>query len=161
VVHARAAKIAVYSGLLTKLDPTDEELAAVMGTRSPALREHGRERASEQVAQQLGSACSAWALGLGDAGAQLTADPARRDALAAAFRVHETEADRIGCSSLRARLRSARRGFSLWQKMGKSGGGKPARVMSNTLRTKPGSAIFKATPSGSPPPSTAGGGRRR
>src|SRR6266567_5661347 len=66
-------KIAVYSGLLTKLDPTDEELAAIIGHEiAHALREHGRERASEQVAQRLGVSVLSMALGLGDQGAQLT-----------------------------------------------------------------------------------------
>src|SRR5213596_1168368 len=47
-------KIAVYAGLLAKLDPTDDELAAVMGHEiSHALREHSREQASHQAAQGL------------------------------------------------------------------------------------------------------------
>src|SRR5256885_7059774 len=47
-------KIAVYSGLIAKINPSDDELAAVMGHEiAHALREHSREQASQQAAQGL------------------------------------------------------------------------------------------------------------
>ena len=53
-------KIAVYTGLLTKLNPTDDELAAVMGTRSRTrcASTGGSARASRWPSSS-GSACSA------------------------------------------------------------------------------------------------------
>src|SRR5690606_33937685 len=90
-------KIAVYTGLIDKVKPTDDELAAVIGHEiSHALREHARERASEQmVAGSLISVGSAL-FGLGDLGQQgaqyaymgLVGLPNSRS--------HETEADRMG-----------------------------------------------------------------
>ena len=51
-------KIAVYTGLLNKIKPTDDELAAVLGHEiSHALREHARERVSQQMVTNLGRRC--------------------------------------------------------------------------------------------------------
>src|SRR3546814_4786298 len=48
-------KIAVYSGLTKKINPTDAELAAVLGHEmAHALREHAREQVSHQMAANLG-----------------------------------------------------------------------------------------------------------
>src|SRR6266513_783953 len=124
-------KIAVYSGLSGKLDPTDDELAAVMGHEiAHALREHGRERASEQMAQQLGISVLSTALGLGDVGAQLTQTVLDVTLSLPHSRTHETEADRIGVEVAARSGYNPRAAVSLWEKMGKLGGGKPPEWMS-------------------------------
>jgi len=124
-------KIAVYTGLIEKLNITDDELAAVLGHEmAHALREHARERASEQaIAGSLISVGSA-ILGVGDLG-QKGAEYAYMGLVGLPnSRSHETEADRIGVEL------AARAGYdpgaavSLWQKMGQIGGGPTIKFLS-------------------------------
>ena len=111
-------KIAFYTGIINKLKLTDAEIAAIMGHEmAHALREHGRERASEQTLTQVG--LSALSIFTGVQGPSL-------DAAALALQVtltlpnsrtHEVEADRMGVEL------AARAGYnpyaavSVWQKM--------------------------------------------
>lgn len=118
-------KIAVYTGLVTKLAVSDDELAAVMGHEiAHALREHARERASEQVTAALVIRGGAAVLGVGDLGIDMAQLAYKVTLGLPNSRVHESEADRIGVEL------AARAGFdphaavTLWQKMDKAGGGK-------------------------------------
>ena len=59
-------KIMVYTGLIERLDATDDELAAVIGHEmAHALREHSRERASRVYAQQIALTGAAVVAGVG------------------------------------------------------------------------------------------------
>ena len=124
-------KIAVYSGLIEKLHITDDELAAVMGHEiAHALREHARERASEQMVAggliDIGTAL----LGLGDIGKQ-GAEYAYMGLLGLPnSRRHETEADRIGVELAARAGYDPRAAVSLWQKMGQLGEAEPIKFLS-------------------------------
>jgi predicted Zn-dependent protease len=120
-------KMAIYTGLIDQLKATDDELAQVLGHEiSHALAKHTAERMSRAIAMQAGMGVVAATTsgsqysGLALTGAQLAAVvglelPNSRGA--------ESEADRIGMEL------AARAGFdpkaavTLWEKMGKVGGG--------------------------------------
>jgi predicted Zn-dependent protease len=124
-------KMAVYTGLIEKLNITDDELAAVMGHEiAHALREHARERASEQmVAGGLISVGSAL-FGVGDLG-QKGAEYAYMGLLGLPnSRRHETEADRIGVELAARAGYDPRAAITLWQKMGQQAGGEPPKFLS-------------------------------
>jgi predicted Zn-dependent protease len=122
-------KIAVYTGLISSLKITDDELAAVMGHEiGHALREHGRERASEQMVQQLG--VTVLGVFVGDIGAQLSQTVLDVTLSLPHSRTQETEADRIGVELAARSGYDPRAAVSLWQKMGKLGGGKPPEWLS-------------------------------
>ncbi len=117
-------KIAVYTGLIDRLQTTDDELAAVIGHEiAHALREHARERASQQTVASAGISILAAAAGLGD-----TAQKGMEFAYMGAIglpnsRAHETESDRIGVELAARAGYDPRAAISLWQKMGRISGG--------------------------------------
>lgn len=131
-------KIMVYTGLINKLQTTDDELAAVIGHEiAHALREHGRERMSQAYAQQAGI------VGIGILAAIFSDDPgtARTSmGLAAAVstvaltlpnsREGEREADRIGLELSARAAYDPNAAVTLWEKMGKQSGSKPPEWLS-------------------------------
>jgi len=116
-------KIAVYTGLLSKIKPTDDELAAILGHEiAHALREHARERVSQQMATNIGLQVLSIATGssaASDLGGQLT------DVMFTLpnSRTHETEADRMGVELAARAGFDPRAAVTLWQKMGAASGG--------------------------------------
>lgn len=117
-------KIVFYSGLITRLNLSDDEIAIVMGHEiSHALREHSREQVSQAVAAQTAIGIGAVLLGLGDGTADL-ANTAYEAFIATKFsRVDENEADRIGLELTARAGYDPRAGVSLWQKMMKANQG--------------------------------------
>ena len=123
-------KIAVYSGLISKLQITDDELAAVMGHEiAHALREHVREQASEQqnlglLAAILGAASGSATTGnaAGQLSQLVVGLPHSRRA--------ETEADDMGVELAARAGYDPRAAIALWDKMGRLGGGRPPEFLS-------------------------------
>lgn len=130
-------KMAVYTGLIEKLQPTDDELAAIIGHEiSHALREHARERASEQMVAGGLISVGAAVLGLGDIGAK-GAEYAYMGLLGLPnSRRHETEADRIGVELAARAGYNPHAAVTLWQKMGQVSGGEPPKFMSTHPSTE-------------------------
>jgi predicted Zn-dependent protease len=124
-------KIAVYTGLIQSLKATDDELAAVLGHEiAHALREHARERASEQAVAGAGISILAAVAGLGEIG-QKGMEYAYMGFLGLPnSRKHETEADRIGVELAARAGYDPRAAITLWQKMAQVGGGEPIKFLS-------------------------------
>jgi len=124
-------KIAVYSGLIDKLKLTDDELAAIMGHEiAHALREHARERISQQAATSAVVGIGAAALGLGQVGADIGSLLAQVTFTLPNSRTHETEADRIGIELAARAGYDPRAAVSVWQKMAKASEGGPPQFLS-------------------------------
>lgn len=120
-------KMAIYTGLIDQLNATDDELAQVLGHEiSHALAKHTAERMSRAIAMQAGLGAVALSTsgsqygGLALQGAQLAAVvglelPNSRGA--------ESEADRIGMELAAKAGFDPKAAVTLWDKMGKVGGG--------------------------------------
>jgi predicted Zn-dependent protease len=111
-------KIMFYSGLINKLQLTDDEIAIVMGHEiSHALREHSREQVSQAIAAQAAIDLGTALLGLG-AGSADIASVGYKNFIATKFsRTDESEADQIGLELAARAGYDPRAGVTLWKKM--------------------------------------------
>lgn len=117
-------KIAVYTGLIQKLNASDDEIAAVMGHEiAHALREHARERASAQMNAGIVATGVGIALGGGQGTADMAGMVANLTYNLPNSRLHETEADRMGVELAARAGYDPHAAVTLWQKMQKIGGG--------------------------------------
>ncbi len=116
-------KMAIYTGLINRIKPTDDELAAVLGHEmAHALREHSREQISQQMATQVGLSVLSAVTGVsavGDLGSALT----NVMFTLPNSRTHESEADLIGVELAARAGYDPRAAVTLWQKMAALGGG--------------------------------------
>ncbi|MCR2746818.1 M48 family metallopeptidase [Limnobacter parvus] len=124
-------KIAFYSALIEKLALTDDEIAAIMGHEiAHALREHSRERISQQLATSVGLDLISAGFGL-SRGASDLAGMAANVAISLPYgRSHEVESDRIGVELAARAGYNPRAAISVWQKMSRAGGGSPPQLLS-------------------------------
>lgn len=125
---APGGKITLYTGIIRKLNLSDDEIAMVLGHEiAHALREHGRERISQAAAQDLITSAALGALQNREAQIKMAGQFAEILYNLPNSRQNESEADKIGLEL------AARAGFrpeaavTVWQKMSaaSTGGGAP------------------------------------
>ena len=122
---APGGRITFYSGIINKLNLTDDEIAAIMGHEiAHAVREHGRERVSQAMAQNV-IANVALAAGAGSAQSIDAANQIMQYVLVLPnSRQNETEADAIGLEIAARGGYDPRAAITLWEKMSKESKGK-------------------------------------
>jgi predicted Zn-dependent protease len=124
-------RMAIYTGLIDKIHPSDAEIAQVMGHEiAHALANHTAEKMSVSMASSLGVV----AIGIAsdNTGAAVAA-AATAAALAVTLpnsRAAETEADRIGIELAAKAGYNPDAAATLWQKMGDLPGGQPPQFLS-------------------------------
>lgn len=117
-------KMAIYTGLIEQVQTTDDEIAQIMGHEiAHALANHQAEKMSVSMATSVGVA----AVGVTSDRPGIAMSGAAAAALLAIKlpnnRTAETEADRIGIELAAKAGYDPRAAVTLWEKMGKVGGG--------------------------------------
>jgi len=125
-------RMAIYTGLLNQVKPTDDELAQVMGHEiSHALANHTAERMSVAMASSAGVLLAGV---LSDRPAVAMTGAAAAATLAVKLpnsRTSEAEADRIGMELAAKAGYNPNAAATLWQKMGAVGGEGPPQFLSS------------------------------
>jgi len=124
-------KMALYTGLVNKIKPTDDELAQVLGHEiAHALAKHSAEKMSVAMASSIGVVAVGVASdrkGLALTGAALAAALAVQKPNS---RAAESEADQIGIELAAKAGYDPRAAITLWQKMAQVGGKGPPEFLS-------------------------------
>jgi predicted Zn-dependent protease len=128
-------KIAFYSGILTQLKLTDDEVAMVMGHEiAHALREHARERMGKATATNgvavIGSTVASVFFGVSPQITDLVANQGAKLLNLKFSRDDETEADLVGMEIAARAGYDPRAGVTLWQKMSAANKGAPPQWLS-------------------------------
>ena len=127
-------KMAIYTGLINKVKPSDGELAQVMGHEiAHALANHTAEKMSVAMASEIGVA----GLAIASSNSKYNKVVLTGAPLAAAVavtlpnsRAAETEADRIGIELAARAGYNPKAATSLWKKMANLGGDSPPQFLS-------------------------------
>lgn len=123
--------MAIYTGLLQQIEPSDDELAQVMGHEiAHALANHTAERMSVAMASSAGVVLAGI---LSDRPAATMAGAAAAATVAVKLpnsRTSESEADRIGIELAAKAGYDPNAAATLWQKMGALSDGGPPQFLS-------------------------------
>lgn len=124
-------KIMFYTGIIKRLNLSDDEIAAIMGHEmAHALREHGRERMSQAYAQQTGLGLVAALTGMSAGSSELLGMATNVALTLPHSRGQESEADIIGLELLARAGYNPNAAVSLWQKMERAQTGSGTSFMS-------------------------------
>lgn len=126
---APGGKIGVYTGIVNKLNLTDDEIAAIMGHEiAHALREHTREQASQKTVSSVLTTAIASASGVPDSLLDTGSDVLLH---LPKSRAMELESDIIGLELMARAGYDPRNASSVWKKMQQvSGSGKGPAFLS-------------------------------
>ncbi len=117
-------KMAIYTGLINKLNATDDEIAQVMGHEiAHALANHSAERMSIAMASGIALAVLKETGSVSNTELGLTTIAAQLALTLPNSRLSETEADKIGIELAAKAGFNPNAAVSLWQKMAKASGG--------------------------------------
>jgi len=111
-------KIAVYTGLIKALNPTDDELAAIIGHEiAHALLEHGRARMEAHLLKSVGVSLAASYFGLSTLSANALNQAATVAISLPYSRKHEVDSDVVGIELAARAGYDPRAAITVWEKM--------------------------------------------
>ena len=124
-------RMAVYSGLFTRLRPTDDELAQILSHEiSHAIANHTAERMSIALVAAMGMIAAEAIFDVDDRGLTAAALAATLAVQLPNSRAAESEADRLGIELAALAGYDPEAAVSLWDKMEKVGGGNAVPFLS-------------------------------